>query len=249
MQDEKFDEVMRKYVLFKNTTGSLITLEEYQFSIPENYKEILKDKYVYFEKNLSDESLRKQLISENIQVIETDQYIDPHFMQHSEYKKIGEQSFKFSAIDSMIETLLESEETTPNDIKIKEFFKQVLVGDDKNLETKLDVEVKGLKNSSSSAYFKVDESMKRFQQMTKSMGQSAFSMPLKKTLIINPNNALVQNALKIWEKGENKELAEKICHHVQDLASLSSEGLSSEDKEKFVSRSQNLVQELSQYII
>ena len=91
--------------------------------------------------------------------------------------------------------------------------------------------------------------MKRFQQMTKSMGQTSFSMPLKKTLIINPNNALVQNALKIWEKGEKKELAEKICHHVQDLASLSSEGLSSEDKEKFVSRSQNLVQELSQYIV
>lgn len=249
MQDEKFDEVMRKFVLFKNTTGQLVTFDEYQESIPENYKEKLKDKYVYFEKNMSDESLRKQLILENIQVIETDQYIDPHFMQHSEYKKIGEQSFKFSAIDSMIETLLESEQTTPNDIKIKDFFKMVLVGDDKSLENKLDVEVKGLKNSSSSAYFKVDENMKRFQQMTKSMGQTSFSMPLKKTLIINPNNALVQNALKIWEKGEKKELAEKICHHVQDLASLSSEGLSSEDKEKFVSRSQNLVQELSQYIV
>jgi molecular chaperone HtpG len=249
MQDEKFDEVMRKFVLFKNTTGQLVTFDEYQESIPEIYKEKLKDKYVYFEKNMSDESLRKQLILENIQVIETDQYIDPHFMQHSEYKKIGEQSFKFSAIDSMIETLLESEQTTPNDIKIKDLFKMVLVGDDKNLENKLDVEVKGLKNSSSSAYFKVDENMKRFQQMTKSMGQTSFSMPLKKTLIINPNNTLVQNALKIWEKGEKKELAEKICHHVQDLASLSSEGLSSEDKEKFVSRSQNLVQELSQYIV
>lgn len=249
MQDEKFDEVMRKFTLFKNTDGKLVTLEEYQNSIPDAYKEKLKDTYVYFEKNLSDESLRKQLHAEGIQVLETDQYIDPHFMQHSEYKKLGEQTFKFTAIDSIVETLLDSAETTPDDVKIKDFFKQVLVGDNKEVEARLDVDVKNLKNASSSAYFKVDEQMKRFQQMTKSMGQTAFNMPLKKTLVINPRNALIQNALKIWEKGEKKELAEKICHHVQDLASLSAEGLTSEEKEKFVNRSQSLVQELSQFIV
>ena len=130
MQDEKFDEVMRKFVLFKNTSNQLVTLQEYQSSVPENYKEKLNDKYVYFEKNLSDESLRKQLFSEGIQVLETDQYIDPHFMQHSEYKKLEEQSYKICAIDSIIETLLESDITTPNDIKIKELFKNILVGDE-----------------------------------------------------------------------------------------------------------------------
>ncbi len=249
MQDTKFDEVMRRFVLFKNSQGKLVTLEEYQASIPELYKEKLKDKYVYFEKNQSDESLRKQLLSEGINVIETENYIDPHFMQHAEMTKQGEQSYKFAAIDSEVENLLETATTSPDDIKIKEFFKQVLVGENKDLEMKLDVDVKNLKNASSSAYFKVDENMKRFQQMTKSMGNTAFSMPIKKTLVVNPSNALIKNALKIWEKGEKKDLAEKICHHVQDLASLSSEGLSSEDKDQFVSRSQALVQELSQFIV
>jgi molecular chaperone HtpG len=249
MQDEKFDEVMRKFVLFKNTDGKLITLEEYQASIPETYKEKLKDKYVYFEKNLSDESLRKQLLTEGIQVLETDQYIDPHFMQHAEMKAVGEQSFKFAAIDTEVENLLDTAQTNADDIKVKDFFKHVLVGDNKEIEGRLDVDVKNLKNASASAYFKVDEQMKRFQQMTKSMGQSAFSLPIKKTLVVNPRNTLIQNAYKIWEKGEKKELAEKICHHVQDLASLSSEGLTSEEKEKFVNRSQSLVQELSQFIV
>lgn len=249
MQDTKFDEIMRKFVLFKNSESKLITLEEYQTSIPDTYKTKLQDKYVYFEKNQSDESLRKQLLSEGIHVIETDQYIDPHFMQHAEMSKQEEKSFKFAAIDSEIENLLDTTSTSADDIKVKEFFKQVLVGDNKELEAKLDVDVKNLKNASSSAYFKVDENMKRFQQMTKSMGNSAFSMPIKKTLVINPSNTLIKNALKIWEKGEKKDLAEKICHHVQDLASLSSEGLSSEEKEKFVTRSQTLVQELSQYIV
>jgi molecular chaperone HtpG len=170
-------------------------------------------------------------------------------MQHTEMGKQEERSYKFAAIDSEVENLLESAETTADDIKIKDFFKQVLVGDNKDMEMKLDVDVKNLKNASSSAYFKVDENMKRFQQMTKSMGNTAFSMPIKKTLVVNPSNTLIQNALKIWEKGEKKDLAEKIAHHVQDLASLSSEGLSSEEKEKFVSRSQSLVQELSQFIV
>ena len=249
MQDTKFDEVMRKFVLFKNTDGKFVTLEEYQASIPEAFKEKLKDKYVYFEKNLSDESLRKQLQAEGIQVIETDQYIDPHFLQHMEMHKQGEQSFKFSAIDTEIENLLDSASTTPDDVKIKEFFKHVLVGENKDLEMKLDVDVKNLKNASSSAYFKIDEQMKRFQQMTKSMGNGAMAFPIKKTLVVNPSNTLVKNALKIWEKGEKKDLAEKIAHHVQDLASLSSEGLTSEEKEKFVTRSQSLVSELSQFIV
>jgi molecular chaperone HtpG len=249
MQDSKFDEVMRKMVLFKNSEGKLVTLEEYQASIPEQYKEKLKDKYVYFEKNQSDESLRKQLLAEGIHTLETDNYIDPHFMQHAEYSKQGEQSFKFTSVDTEVENLLDTATTSPDDIKVKEFFKQVLVGDNKDLEAKLDVDVKNLKNASSSAYFKVDENMKRFQQMTKSMGNTGFSMPIKKTLVVNPSNPLIKNALKLWEKGEKKELAEKICHHVQDLASLSSEGLSSEEKEKFVTRSQALVQELSGYVI
>ncbi len=249
MQDTKFDEVMRKFVLFKNSENKLVTLDEYQESIPESYKEKLKEKYVYFEKNQSDESLRKQLLSEGIHVLETDQYIDPHFMQHAEMSKQEEKSFKFAAIDSEVENLLDSATTSADDIKIKEFFQQVLVGEDKDLGMKLDVDVKNLKNASSSAYFKVDENMKRFQQMTKSMGNTAFSMPVKKTLVVNPSNTLIKNAMKIWEKGEKKDLAEKICHHVQDLASLSSEGLTSEEKEKFVSRSQSLVQELSGFIV
>jgi molecular chaperone HtpG len=249
MQDAKFDEIMRKFVLFKNSEGKLITLDEYQTSLPEASKEKLKDKYVYFDKNLSDESLRKQLLAEGIHAIETDQYIDPHFMQHAEMKKLGDQSFKFAAIDSEVENLLEASQTTPEDIKLKDFFKQVLIGDNKETESKLDVDVKTLKNSTSSAYFKVDETMKRFQQMTRSMGQTTFALPLKKTLVINPSNPLVQNAYKMWEKGEKKELAEKICFHVQDLANLSSEGLTAEEKEKFVSRSQLLVQEMSQYLV
>jgi molecular chaperone HtpG len=158
-------------------------------------------------------------------------------------KKLGEEEFKFTSVDTEVENLLHSGETTADDMKVKEFFEKVLVNE--TTKATLDVDVKSLKGSTSSAYFKVDEQMKRFREMTKQMGNTAFALPIKKTLVVNPQNTLVQNALKIWEKGEKKDLAEKIAYYVQDLANLSSEGLTSEEKEKFVGRSQNLVQELS----
>ncbi len=247
MQDTKFDETMRKFVLFKNTDGKLVTLEEYQASIPENYKEKLKEKYITFDRATGDESLRKQLQAEGIQVLEIDSYIDPHFTQHAEMKKLGEEAFRFTSVDTEVENLLESSETTPDDVKVKDFFQSVLVNE--ATKATLDVDVKSLKGSKSSAYFKVDEQMKRFREMTKSMGNTAFALPIKKTLVVNPQNPLVKNALKIWEKGEKKELAEKIAFYVQDLANLSSEGLTPEEKEKFVGRSQNLVQELSHFVL
>ena len=38
---------------------------------------------------------------------------------------------------------------------------------------------------------------------------------------------------------------ERIVHYVGDLASISSEGLKNEDKEQFVKRSQDLIQDLT----
>jgi molecular chaperone HtpG len=138
------------------------------------------------------------------------------------------------------------ENATDEDIKIQDLFAEILVGekDEKN-PAQMVIEVKNFKNSTTAAYFKVDESMKRFQQMTKSMGQSNFEMPSKKTLVLNPSHALIKNAFKLAETSEKKELAGKICHHIQDLAAISGEGLNDTDRKAFVARSQDLMSELS----
>ena len=81
--------------------------------------------------------------------------------------------------------------------------------------------------------------------MAQSMGQNKDTFPVKKTLVINPNSPLIQNALTISQKGGNDELVEKICHHVEDLALISSEGLKDENKDLFVQRSQELIQKLT----
>jgi molecular chaperone HtpG len=244
ISEPKFDELMRKQLLFKNFKNEFLTLEEYKNSVPEAYREKMGDNVLYYEKGQADTNLIQQVQDLNIHTIETDQYIDPHLMQHIEFQKQGELEFKFASIDTEFENLVGTEETNDEDNKIKELFEGIL----KNLKDEMtSVELKKLKDSHSSAYFKVDQQTRRFQQMTKTMGQTAFDAPVKKTLVVNPGHPLIKNAFKLSQNQDKKQLAEKILTHVRDLASFSANSLqeNQESKEDFVKRSQDILSELS----
>jgi molecular chaperone HtpG len=245
MSDEKFDELMRERVIFKSSNEKFQTLNEYLEAVPADYKAKLEKTILYYEKENYDHAILSQLKSENIFAVNVDDHIDPHFMQHVEYKKLGDKEYKFSGIQSEVANLLGGESTTKDDIKIKEFFEKMILSENDLKDKNKEVEVEKLKNASSPAYFKVDESMKRFAKMSVSMGNGMGSFPVKKTLVINPNNPLIQNAFKIFNSGKNEGLAKKLAHHVEDLANISSEGLKSEHREAFVKRSQDIISELS----
>lgn len=255
VSDEKFDTVMRDRVLFKTSDDKYVTIEEYLNAIPADYAEKMKGKILYYEKENTNQALLSQLKEAGLAAVETDNHIDPHFIQHSEMKKfkVGDEEveIKFASVDSEIEGLLGSENTSEDDIKVKEMFAKFLEIklEEKEGEAPSDkgLEIGRIASAQTPAYFKVDESMKRFAQMTQSMGGGA-QFPIKKTLVVNASNPLVKNALKIHTSGKNEELAKKLCLHVQDLAGISSEGLKPEERELFVKRSQDLVSELSNMI-
>jgi molecular chaperone HtpG len=248
LSDTKFDEMMRDKIVFKNSEGKFTTLEEYRHSVPESFKTKLGDKVVYFEKGKSDSSIRRQLQNAGLQTIEVDDYIDPHFMQHVEMHKQGELAYQFGPLDAEVGKLFDSEKVDEADIQIKELFEKYLrVVDEKNAPEKMDIELHKVSGLSSAAYFKVDEQMKRLQKMTQSMGTGKF--PIKKTLVINTSNPIIKNALKLHQKGGQESLVEHICHHVESLAHISSEGLNPEEREKFVSRSQELIEQLTNMAI
>lgn len=259
ISDNKFDEMMRDYVIFKNSEGKYITLNEYRESIPEKYKEKLSDKVIYFEKGKSDYSLRNELLQAGLQTIETESYIDPHFTQHIEFTKLKDVTYKFVSVDSEIGNILEQEATNEADLKVKDLFTDILIGktegkteeeedlDSLNHGGLKDVEISKIKNSTAPAFFKVDEQMRRMHQMAKSMGNESM-FPVKKTLVINPASPLIQNALKLHEQGK-ENLVKKLAHHVEDLACISSEGLKHEDREAFVLRSQELMKELTNLVL
>ena len=92
---------------------------------------------------------------------------------------MGDQELKFTLVDPAIEDVLETENASEEDIKIKDLFQEILIGKDKKNTDKLEIEAKFFKNAKSAAYFKVDETV-FFQQMTQSMGQANFDMPINK---------------------------------------------------------------------
>lgn len=249
VSDAKFDEAMRERIIFKNSDDKYVTLPEFKEGLPENLKEKVGDKVLYFEKDKADHAVKNQLKEAGLFALEMDEYIDPHFMQHAEMKAVGEQNIQFASIDSEIANLLESENTTDEDMKVQDLFKTILLGDKKEEDPDaIGVEIQKIKGATTPAYYKVDEQMKRFQKMAQSMGQGETAFPVKKTLVINPSNPLIQNALKIHQKGGQKDLVERLVHYVGDLASISSEGLKNEDKEVFVQRSQQLIEELTNQV-
>jgi len=247
VSETKFDELMRDRALLKTNEAKYFTISEYIEAIPAEYKEKMEGKILYFEKDKANPSLLSQLKEAGLSAVETDDHIDPHFIQHCEAQKIGDKEIRFVSVDSEIESLLGGDNTTEEDIKVKDMFAEFLgltpkEGDESPAEK--EIEIGKLKNSTTPAYIKVDEQMKRFAHMAKGMGQN-MAFPTKKTLVINASNPLVQNALKLHTDGKNDELAKKICVHVEDLANISSEGLDMEQRELFVKRSQDLIQELS----
>jgi molecular chaperone HtpG len=243
ISEAKFDELMRPMVIFKNSSDKYSTLEEYEKSVPAEYAEKMKDLVLYFEDGISDNSLKNHLWEKGINIIHTDGHIDPHFMQHVETQKKGDKAYRFSSVDSEIGNILESENVAEEDMKVKDLFSKVLFGDQKEEEEKTEVVLQKLKDSSAPAYFKVDEQMRRFSKMAETMGGTD-KFPIKKTLVVNPANPLIQNALKIHEKGKHEGLVDKLCHHVEDLAHISSGGLDSNERDQFVKRSQDLLKEL-----
>jgi molecular chaperone HtpG len=243
ISDSKFDDLMRPFVIFKNSDGKYVTLQEYQDSIPEKYKEKMKDLILYYEEGVSDQSLKNHLWEKGIGALQTEGQIDPHFMQHEEAQGKDGKKYRFSSLDSEIGNILESENVLDEDVKVKELFSSVLFSDQKE-EDKVEVVLEKLVDSNSAAYYRVDEQMRRFSQMAQNMGGDS-KFPLKKTLVVNPANPLIKNALKIHEKGDHQQIVEKICHHVEDLAHISSGGLDSQEKDSFVKRSQDLLRELT----
>ena len=125
VSDPKFDELIRPYTLIKTTDDKCLTFEEYADTIPESFKEKLKDKVVYVEEANYDSSLAKKFEDENIPLFVTDTYIDPHFMQHVEFKSSAENKVKFAALDAEFENLFATEETEEGK-EIQTIFEQVL---------------------------------------------------------------------------------------------------------------------------
>ena len=238
LKDEKFDEKMKDYILYKNLDGKYLTLAD---CLEEN-KEKHENKIFY----VTDEKEQSQYINmfkeAGIDAVILPNPIDSPFMQHVEQKNEG---LKFLRIDADVnETFKDSEETDEaakeqekKDAEtLAEVFKKAIGND------KLNVKVEKLKNEGLASMITVSEESRRMQDMMKmySMyGGGADMFPAEETLVLNANNGLVKYVLN----NKDGEKTPMLCEQLYDLAKLAHGSLSPERMTKFIARSSEIMKE------
>ena len=235
LKDEKFEEKIKEYVLFKDLDKKYLTLQDCLDDAKEKHENV-----IYY---VTDEKEQSQYINmfrqEGLNAVIMNHNIDSPFISQLEQKKEG---LKFMRIDADVtdtfkeEVKKEDEESFKADTeKLTETFKKALGND------KLVIKVEKLKNDQVASMITVSEESRRMQDMMKmynmyGMDPSMFGSE-GETLVLNANHKLVQYVLN---NGEG-ELTEKICQQLYDMASLTHGSLSAERMTNFISRSNEIM--------
>ena len=238
LKDDKFDDKMKDYILYKNIDGKYLTLSE--------YLEAGKEKYENTVFYTDDEKVQSQYINmfkeQGIDAVVLTHNIDTPFITHTEQKNEG---VKFTRIDSDITNTFKEdipeEELKETTDKLSEIFKKALSND------KLTVKVEKLKNADISSMITLPEETRRMQDMMKMYSMGGAMDPSmfggdSQTLVLNANNHLVQYVLDNPE-GEHTSL---ICEQLYDLAMLAHAPLEAEAMTKFIARSNQLLNIVTQ---
>lgn len=231
IRDEKFNDKMKDYIIFKNMEGKYVTLPDYLEAGKEKY-----ENNVFY---ITDEVAQSQYINmfkeQEIDAIYLTHQIDTTFITHLEQRN---PEVKFLRIDSELtdnfkETIDENEEKELTE-KLSEKFKKAT-----GVEN-LIVKVEKLKNADMPSMITVSEQTRRMSEMMEMYGMSNSSTGLGaegETLVLNMNNDLVQYVLN----NDESENTTTICQQLYDLARLANHPLKPEEMTAFVARSNKIL--------
>ena len=231
IRDEKFNDKMTDYIIFKIMEGKYITLPEYLEAGKESYE----NKVFY----ITDEVAQSQYINmfkeQNMDAVYLTHNIDNTFITHLEQKN---PDVKFLRIDSDLtenfKEELSEEESKEITEKLAEIFKKATG------KEALILKVEKLKNADIPSMITVSEQTRRMAEMMEMYGMSNSMTGMGEqgeTLVLNLNNELVQYVMNNTE-GENTDM---ICQQVYDLARLANHPLKPEEMTQFVSRSNKIL--------
>ncbi len=233
LKDDKFNDKMMDYILYKNLDGKYLTLNEYLEAGKEKYENT-----VFYTDN---EKVQSQYINmfkeQEIDAVVLTHNIDTPFITHQEQKHDG---VKFTRIDSDITNTfkeeISEEELKDTTDKLTETFRKAL--DNENLNVK----VEKLKNASISSMITLPEETRRMQEMMKMYSMMGNMDPSMfggegQTLVLNANNNLVQFIL---ENPEDENI-KMVCEQLYDLALLAHAPLDAEAMTKFIARSNEIL--------
>ncbi|WP_455058454.1 molecular chaperone HtpG [Jutongia sp.] len=266
LKDQKFQEKMKDFIIFKNLDDKFITLPEYVENVkgkedeqPEvvDAEDVAKEEAgeetetkeeepttVYYVTDVQQQSQYINLFKEQgMDALILAHTIDQPFitqLEQSEDVKVHFQRIDSDISDSMKEE--GDEETLKKQTEtLSDVFKKALGKD------QLEVQVQNLKNENISSMITLSEETRRMQDMMKMYSAGGMGMDMSmfgggETLILNANNALVKYILENTE-GEHVDM---FCKQLYDLAMLANKPLSAEEMTDFVARSNEIMLLLTQ---
>ena len=256
LKDQKFQEKMKEYILFKDLDDKFMTMKEYldtvdslqpEAEVVEPGEETEGEEpqeppktTIYYVTDMQQQSQYINMFREQeMNAFVLTHSIDQPFISSLE---AGDDHVKFQRIDAEVTDDFK-EETDGEELKeqtdvLSEMFKKAL---DKE---KLEVKVEKLKNEKVSSMITVSEESRRMQDMMKMYAMNGMG-PMGdfggETLILNANNSLVQYLVA----NKDSEHAELFFKQLYDLAMISNKPLAPEEMTAFIQRSNDIMQLLS----
>jgi molecular chaperone HtpG len=243
LQDDKFYERSKDFLIWKNLNGQWTTIAEYL----ERHQEEYKRKVFYGAEDQLQSHLLELYKQKNIEILAASSLVDTPLINLLEDKM---DDVKFQRVDGAIDdsivdasrekTVLDAEGRTER-FKIADFIRSKLEIDN------LTVEAKSLTTDSVSAFLVVDEEMRRMRE-TMALAQQALppNFAAKRTFVVNTNNKLVQSIYQFKDK--DPALAKEMVHHLYELSLLSQRELEPAALSRFVARSNQILEKMAQFL-
>ncbi len=239
MQDEKFQEKSKEFLLWKSTKGEWTTLESYL----ERNKELTGNKVFYTMDDKMESPFLHLYKDKGIEVLYSTSPVDSTLMSSLERSK---PEVQFQRIDGDIDasildptkdkTLLDADGKTEA-TKLSELIAEKLGKD------LVDVEAKSLASDSLPGFIVVKEDMRRMKEYLSLSQQTLPSSMLgKKTFVVNTNSKLITALPKINEK--NPDLAKDLIVQLYELSLLSQKELDPSELSAFIQRSGRVLENL-----
>ncbi len=240
LQDEKFYERAKSFLIWKNINNEWTTIEEYK----ERHKETYKNKVFYTVEEHHNSHFLDLYKNKGIEVLCTSSLVDSPLLNFLEGKL---DDVEFQRIDGAIDnaildssrekTLLDADGKTEA-VKIADFVRSKI-----NLQN-VDVEAKSLSSDTVPAFIVLDESMRR---MRETLALSQQSLPptfaLKRTFVVNTNNKLINKIYALRHK--DPDLAKEVLLYLYDLSLLSQKELDPSQLSPFISRANGVLEKMT----
>ncbi len=226
IKDKKFYDRMKDIVLFKTTEGNFVTLNEYKKT------EGAVDGKIYYATDLTQQSVYVKLYKDQgIPVLVLDQLIDGQFINVIE---LNEQNTVFQRIDAVTDELTKDGSEKEDTSSLSELFAKA--------SGKADLKVKetALKDTAVPAIINITEQSRRMNEMAQIYGMKDFHLPLEEILVLNSENAIVQNIKNDPESEKSKAIAKQLYL----LAVLNQRQFTAEELQTFLEGSYDILEKI-----